>query len=316
MLPESIHDFEFLLFEGFSNIALSCAMEPLRDVKLRAGRKRANWIVTTLDGERATSSSGLQIVPNSTFQADRPSKRLVLVAGYGVRNITNPDLRAKLRIAARQCEAVVAIDAAAWLLADAGLLDGHVATIHWQDLKEFAEAFPAVATTSDHFVKSGKYYTCGGASTVLELMFDMLSSLFGPATAFDASNMFVYSDKRAPGATKSAPNLSVRGSPMLVKAVELIAEDIQFPMSTSEIAKHIGVSSRTLHRTFLSELHVTPGKFRSRFRLKQAEYLAASTDLSLEQIALRCGYASASSLCRAYKGVFEETLIRKVSQMV
>lgn len=311
-MTKAAHAFEFLLFDGFSNIALSCAMEPLRDVKLRAGRPRANWIVTSLDGDKVTSSSGLQVIPERGFSADQAGSLLVLVAGYGVRRHASARLSSQLRVAVRHCEAIIAIDSAAWLLAEAGLLDGRQATIHWQELEEFAEAFPYVDTTRRHVVKSGKYFTCGGASTVLELMLDLLGNLFGPAAALNASSMFVYSGDRTGARDTAVPSLPAMASPLLKSAVELMAENIRTPLSKMAIAAELGVSERTLHRAFQSELQATPGRFAANLRLKQAEYLSKSTALPLEQIALRCGYASASSLCRAYKAAFGESLVKRL----
>lgn len=303
-------DFEFLLFEGFSNIVLSCAMEPLRDARLRSGRHRANWVVSTTDGLPVRSSSGLQIVPDRAFDAKRPGKRLVLVAGYGVRGTTNRALNATLRSAARHCEAIVAVDSAAWLLAGAGVLDGRKATIHWHELKEFAEAFPNVTVLEDRFVKSGTIYSCGGASTVLDLMFEILSGLFGPETAFEASNMFLYSGgtKNAPPSNPNLSGLAAPASDILLAAIDFIAASLASPTTVADIAHHVDVSERTLNRIFMKELQTTPGKFIVRYRLKHAKYLSEQTDFSIGQIALRCGYCSAPSLCRAYKTMFGETL--------
>lgn len=291
-------------------MVLSCAMEPLRDVKVRGGRRRANWAVSTWDGKTVRSSSGLQIMPDKKFDPSRPAKRLVLVAGYGVRDISFPRLNQALRATARQCEALVALDAAPWLLAAAGLLDGQNATIHWQEADELTDKFPNVRVSRERFVKSGKIYTCGGASTVLDLMFEILSNMFGPATAFDASNMFIYSQDKASTSAVEVPGFIEHGSQIILSALELISTTLADPMPINRIAKDLGISPRTLHRVFLKELQTTPGKYIAQFRLKQAKYLADSTRLPVEKIALRCGYSSGPSLCRAYKTAFEETLRR------
>jgi transcriptional regulator GlxA family with amidase domain len=308
MKTKIVHDFEFLLFEGFSNIVLSCAMEPLRDAKLRADRRRANWVVSSLDGAKVRSSSGLQIIPDKVFNPNKPAKRLFLVAGYGVREIVNRQLKDALRTAARLSQAMIALDSASWLMADAGLLDGYAATIHWQELDAFAEAFPNVDVLTSGFVKSGHFYTCGGASSVLDLMFDILSDLFGPATAFEVSNMFIYSRSNASVRANDIPNLVEQGSKTLLAALDLISDSIETPLTTASIADQVGVSPRTLNRVFIKELQTTPGKFATLFRLKQAKYLAQSTELPLENIALRSGFGSAPSLCRAYKDAFGQTL--------
>ena len=98
------------------------------------------------------------------------------------------------------------------------------------------------------------------------------------------------------------------GSEPLAAAIDIIAETVETPLKTPEIAARVGTSERTLTRLFRRELGMSPGKYAALFRLRHAKYLAEETRLSLEDIALRCGYASAPSLCRCYKAQFGVTL--------
>lgn len=145
-------------------------MEPLRDVRMNSGQEVAGWRVSTLDGAPVTSSSGLQITPDGAFSEDQGNRTLVLVAGYHVREQVTPALLTRLRSAVRRAERVLALDTAAWLLAAAGVLDGHTATIHWQELEAFTETFPKVEVSTARFVRSGPFLTCGGASTALDMI--------------------------------------------------------------------------------------------------------------------------------------------------
>ncbi len=308
MLPKPQRDFEFLLFDGFSNFVLSCAMEPLRDIKIRAGRRRANWCISSIDGAPVFSSSGLQIVPDKAFSSDSSAKRVVLVSGYNIRSFINKNLLADMRNVARNCEAMIALDTASWVLAEAGLLDGREATIHWQEFNNFADTFPKVLTTNRRFVLSEKFHTCGTASGALDLILALAGDLFGPSVAVDTSNMFVYSPEKTSENNNQALHLDTGISEVLTKAIDLIADNIETPLTTRQIANNVGVSSRSLNRVFKRNLQTTPGKYASQFRLKQAKYLSQETHLSLDQIASRCGYSSASSLCRSYKDAFSTTL--------
>lgn len=295
-------------------MVLSCAMEPLRDAKMRESRRRANWCISTLDGEAVSSSSGVTVLPHRQFDPRAPAKRLVLIAGYGVREMAKPELLADIRLATRLCNKMIAMDSAPWLLAAAGVLDGRPGTIHWQELDDFRETFPNVVASSKRFVKSDKIYTCGGASTALDLILAILVEMFGPSTAMGASNMFIFDPEKAQDASDEFPKLRQSGSKTLQAAVRLISKNLETPLSASEISKNLGISSRTLNRVFAEELQITPGRFATVFRLKQAEYFARHTNLPLVQIALRCGYTSAPSLCRAYKHTFDVPLRKHVSQ--
>lgn len=300
--------FEFLLFGGFSNMVLASAMEPLRDVRVHSGLEAARWRVSTLDGAPAASSSGLRITPDGAFDDRGGNRVLVLVAGYHVRGQAAPPLLARLRTAVRHAEMVLALDTAAWLLAAAGLLEGHSATIHWQELDAFAETFPGTEVTTARFVRSGPFLTCGGASTALDMMLSLIRDLYGAAAAFGASTMFVHDPSRQSGLNRGAARLAQKGSPKVLQAANLMAETIEAPISTAALAGKLSLSERTLARAFQRELGMTPGRYYRMLRLQHARYLAEETHLSLEQIALRCGFSSASSLGRAFAALYGRTL--------
>ncbi|WP_260018895.1 GlxA family transcriptional regulator [Leisingera sp. S132] len=289
-------------------MVLASAMEPLRDVRMNAGQDVAGWRVSTLDGAPVRSSSGLQITPDGVFDARQGNRTLVLVAGYHVREQVMPALLAKIRTATRAAKLVLAVDTAAWLLAAAGVLDGQTATIHWQELDAFAETFPNVEVSTARFVRSGAFLTCGGASTALDMMLSLIQDLYGSAAAFGASTMFVYDPSRQSELNRGAARLEQRGSPKILKAANLMAETIETPLSTAALARRVSLSERTLARAFQRELGMTPGKYYKMLRLQHARYLSEETHLSLEQIALRCGFSSASSLGRSFSGHFGRTI--------
>lgn len=300
--------FEFLLLDGFSNMVLASALEPLRDVKIRSMFADLDWEVTTLDGADVASSSQLKLSPDRRFDPERTRGTLVVVAGYSVREQITKELVSMIRVASRNACQVLALDTASWLLAEAGVLDGHRATIHWQELDAFAEAFPNVDTSSARYVNSGPFKTCGGASTALEMILELIQNTFGPAAAFDASSMFIFDPARQKDGNRSAAKLRDRGSPNLLKALNVIAENIETPLTTFELAERVSVSERTLNRTFSDELGVTPGKYYKLYRLQYAKYLAQETRSSTEQIALRCGFSCASALRRSFTKEFGKSI--------
>lgn len=308
-MPNTTPDFEFLLFDGFSNLVLASAMEPLRDTKLRARRRRANWIVSTVDGQPATSSSGLKIAPDHSFDANNPAKRLVLVAGYHARKLINRDLSAKLRVAARKANLIIALDCAPWLLAAAGLLDQRKAAIHWQERDAFFETFPKVQMSQDGYITSGPFLTCGGAHATFDMMLGLIRDLFGDDAAFEASTMFI--NEAPQHYDQLEQELRLTGSQLLVTCFRLMVEHLETPLAPSDFAHRTGVSERSLHREFKHMVGVSPGKYYQMLRLKHAKHLAEESALNLTQIALRCGFSSAPSLCRAYKDTFGATLRTK-----
>ncbi len=304
MSSNSHEKFEFLLLDGFSNMVLASALEPLRDVKMRSIFAGLEWEVTTLNGETVASSSRLKFSPDRRFEPDKTRGTLVIVAGYSIREQITKELVSMIRQASRNARRVLALDTASWLLAEAGVLEGHSATIHWQELDAFEEAFPNVDTSNARYVSSGPFMTCGGASTALEMILELIQDTFGPAAAFDASSMFIFDPARQKDQHRGAARLNDRGSPKLLKALNIIAENVEHPLTTFELAERVSTSERTLCRAFSDELGMTPGKYYKLYRLQHARYLAQETRLSTEQIALRCGFSCASALGRSFSREF------------
>lgn len=271
---------------------------------MRGLNEGLDWQVSSLDGDRVTSSSGLKVMPDGPFDPTKTDRFLVLVAGYHVHEQITPDLLQKIRLATRNSSMILAVDAATWILASAGLLDGHKATIHWQELETFAEGFPKIEVSTARFVRSGRYITCGGASTALDMILSLIQENFGAAAAFDASTMFIYDPGRQNEMGRGAVRLREQGSPKLLAALDVMAENIENPLTTFELAERSSLSERSLNRLFQRELGLTPGKYYRLFRLKRARTLAQDTQLSQEQIALRCGFASGVSLSRSFRAEF------------
>ncbi|WP_259812137.1 GlxA family transcriptional regulator [Aliiroseovarius crassostreae] len=308
MSPTQVSNFEFLLFDGYSNMVLASAMEPLRDVGLRALSATLSWSISTLDGQSVRSSSGINVTPDHAFDPAVENRTLVLVSGYRFRDLTNSTLLANLRQACRNADKVLALDTATWLLASAGVLDGHLATIHWQELDALKDHFPRVKADKARYVRSGKFITCGGASTALDMILDLIGETYGAAAAFDASSMFVYDLARQSEQGRGARKLRENGSPQILMALNVMAENVETPLTTFEIAKQVGLSERSLNRAFSREIGITPGKYFQMFRLQRARNLAEETNLSAEQIALRCGYSSAASLVRSFQDAFGQSI--------
>lgn len=292
----------FLLFEGFSNMVLSCLLEPLRAVRDQG--QAVTWHVLTADARPVRSSSGLLVAPDG--DAGGPFDLLIVVAGYGFRDHAGgPGLRRILALA-RQSRIVVGADTGSWLLAAAGLLAGHRATIHWSLLPEFAEAFPDMQADPAAFVMEGRVWSCGGASAALDLTLALISDRFGKASAFAASSMFLHDADHSrrggvPGRAAGGLSLVGNGTARLHRVIDLMVELIETPLPLPRIAARCGLSLSNLERLFRAEAGMSPGRYFQMLRLARAQDLAAGTDLDLREIALRCGYANASALGKAFR---------------
>lgn len=303
MKPLSV---QILLFSGFSNMVLACALEPLRAVRdLMPGA--VSWQVLTLSDAPVHTSSGLSLTPDGPWEDTGKCDLLIVVASYDYAAQTGAVTNAGLRKMARRAGITAGVDTGSWFMAAAGLLDRRRATIHWQTTAEFAETFPRVDTTHARYVKDGPYWTAGGAAATLDMMLELIEERFGPGIAFDVSTLFVH-DAARHEAGRGPDRLNARGTPALRTTVTRMVETIETPLPLAQLAREVGMSERTLTRLFTDELGMAPGKYYQSLRLARARDLAASGQASVSEIALRTGFASAATLSRAFSAHFGQTL--------
>lgn len=301
----------FLLFDGFSNMVLASAVEPLRAANDLSGRRLFEHVLLTVDGRPALSSSRIAIAPDAAALAAPPLDALFVVAGYDARAFAVAPVLSALRRLARRTPVLAGLDVGAWLLAAAGLLAGRRATVHWQELENFAEAFPAVGVSSDRTIVDGDRMTAGGATTVMELMLRLVRERGGAALAFDVTNMFVYDVAPASRESRRGALPFARRAPQLERAIAEMRRTAAAPLPLARIADAAATSLRTLERLFPRELGVSPAKYYQMVRLGVARSLVEETALSAAEIAARTGFASTATLSRAFSAHFG-TSIRTV----
>ncbi|RFC63975.1 GlxA family transcriptional regulator [Mesorhizobium denitrificans] len=285
-------------------MVLASAIEPLRVARDYSDNAQFTWRLLSVDGRDVTSSSGMTIRCDAPLNQARDLDILFVVAGYGARSQTKPALTKALQLVERRVPMLGALDSGAWLLASAGLLDGHKATIHWQDINQFSETHLNVEVVTDRYVMDGNRVTAGGATTVTDLMLKLIGDRGGGALAFDVSNMFVYdSRQRRP----QDGDVVVR-APQLTKAVAIMRANVEHPIGLALLAAQAALSERTLARLFEREFGIGPGRYYQNIRLDVARSLVEETSLSASEIAARSGFASSSCLSRAYKDHFRHGL--------
>lgn len=314
MSPKSPFHLTFLLFDGFSNMVLASAIEPLRAARDLSGRQLFSWQLCSPDGDAITSSSRAVISADLPLSRVGATDALILVAGYGIRNHLNQESAAAVRRKARGLPVVGGLDTGAWLLARTGLLAGRNATIHWMEKREFAENFPEVRILDAPYVIDGNIVTCGDAQSVLTWSLDLIGKHAGEALRFDVANMFGSVQKSGDRALKRgyAGRMSDHGLPAaLQRAIIVMRETAEQPLKLPAIADRVAVSERSMDRLFHRYLGMSAGQYYSQIRLSHARALALDTNLSLYEIAFRTGFSSPSTLARAYRVKFGETLRQK-----
>lgn len=289
-----------LLFDGFSNHCLANAIEPLRAANTLGRGLHYEWRYLSLTGAAATSSSGLRILPDAPLR-DGSGDLLLVMPSYGFREFAAGGTSRGLRAAARRFGVVAGLDTGAWLLAQAGLLAGCEATIHWDELTAMAEAFPDLTVVRERFVIAGNRITCSGAMASFDLVLHLIAQVHGMVLALEVEHLFMTRDL-----TTQVP--AVRAGRRLSRAaVALMLAHLERPLSVAEISRRLRCSQRKLEQTVRADLSVTPQRLYQGLRLAEALRLVEKTDMAVSEVALRSGYRDTSAMIRAFRQTFGQT---------
>lgn len=295
-----------LVLANASILCVASTVDPLRAANRMAGERLFDWRIVSTDGSPPLTTSGLPVTVEGPFTTAAPSDMLIVIGGFGTREMELRPLLSTLHRNARSAQSFGGVEAGSWLLARAGLLDGRSATTHWEDLEDFAAAFPAIDVRPDRYVIDGPAFTAGGASPIFDLMLHLVRSRLGMATALDVASVFIYDQTRNPADTQPLVSLGrLEGyDPRLLHAIRLMESRVDQPLTISAIAMRAGVTARTLETIFHKAIGETPGAYYSRLRLSAARRLVVDTRISMAEIAARTGFGSAAGFSRAFSSAF------------
>ncbi len=293
----------FLVLPGSSLMCVASAIDPLRGANRIAGARVFDWRVVSCDGLAPATSAAMPIaVSGALDEAADEGRALIAVGGFGTRDFSQPRMVNIFRRLARRACAVGGVEAGAWLLARSGLLNGRAATTHWEDLEDFAAAFPDVDVRPDRYVVDGPVFTTGGASPTFDLMLHLIRSRLGMAVALDVASLFIYDQARR--ATDAQPLVSLGRldghDPRLAQTIRMMESHLDRPLTVGAIARRVGISARTLEKAFLAAIGESPGAYYLRLRLNAARRLVLDTRSPMADIAERTGFSSAAAFSRAF----------------
>ena len=309
MPPEADREFrttivDVLVLDQFSLMCLAATVEPLRAANRVAAQPLYRWRLLSRDGAAQTTTSGITVAVDAAFLPDEARDILFVIGSFAARSIDRA-LLAGLRRAARQRLSLGGVEAGSWLLARAGLLDGYAATTHWEDLEEFAAAFPKIAVRKDRFVMDRTRWTAGGAAPALDMMLTMLRAEHGLPLALNVASVFIY-DQQLASAPQPAVSLGrlLLGDPALAAAIALMQQQLEEPLPLSEIAERSGVLLRTLQARFRAQLGQSPHAYYLDLRLSAAKRMLEQSASSVAEVATAHGFGSASAFARAFRQRF------------
>jgi transcriptional regulator GlxA family with amidase domain len=294
---------DFLIFDQFSNHCMANCLEPFRAANTLATQERYRWNIVTVDGLPVKSSSDLRLMPDQALNKTSRADFLFVIASYDFRQRDTAQTRRALRSAAGRYKTIVGLDAGPWLMASAGLLEGHRCTVHWDIIDEFSEEFPDLDVERQRYIWDGAVASCGGAMAAFDLSLDLIGQQNGATLALDVASIFM---------SMSAPSPQFSTNPMckisLVKdAIDLMQANIENVLTIPNIAKQIGAPAKQLYRAFIKDIGQTPNDTYRNLRLSFARHLLHTTQHSIQEIVVRTGYQDQSAFSRAFKVRFGQS---------
>lgn len=183
----------------------------------------------------------------------------------------------------------------AFILGQAGLLDGRKATTHWQNASALADRFPNCQVDPDRiYIKDGPLITSAGVTAGIDLALAIVNEDHGSVTALSVAKRLVVVAQRQGGQSQFSPYIAAPSddnSP-LGKTYGYVMSNLQKRLTVSELAAEVGMSERTFARFFAQEANTTPAEFVELARVDAARNLLEGSSLALKEVAFECGFGS------------------------
>ena len=262
-------------------------------------------VVTNVDRLTVEGEGGvLTFVARHHFaKVEGECDSVLLVCGLGSRSVCDAALSAWLKKMAGEVRRLGAVCVGAFLLAEAGLLNGRRATAHWKFGGELAARYPFVRVEHEPlWVKDGNIYTSAGFSAGIDLALAWVEEDCGAGLAHEAARELVLFLRRPGGQPQVSVSLASQASEMTsIRELQIwIAEHLETRLSVEDLADRMAMSVRNFERVFTREVGTTPSQYVLQMRVEAARRLLERSDGGLKQVASAAGFSSVDVMRRAF----------------
>ncbi len=295
-----------LAFDGVNLLDLSGPLQAFEASESnRDAPEHYEMIVASVEGGEIQTSARVPIVTRKLADIEHLAFDTVMVGG-GSRNgrpAAPPELVDWITSHAGKARRMCSICAGAFMLADAGLLEGRRATTHWVWAKLLQDEHPAISVTPDSiYVNDGKMWTSAGVTAGIDMTLALIEQDYGYRVAIDAARKLVVFMKRPGGQAQFSVPLLFQSqkddgfSELHAWMRQNLADDLK----VERLAGKAGMSERSFSRVYTARVGHTPAKTVEAMRFEAACGLLESTQLVLKQVAALAGLGNEQNLRRVF----------------
>lgn len=286
------------------DIAGPCDVFAAADQALNGEGGYEVMLASPLNTKTIHSKSGIDLIcPVIATSITRPIDTLI-VAGFPMAMLkTSPHFIQWLRDIYPRLNRIGSICVGTYALAEAGILDGKQATTHWEHSQQFQLRYPQIKVdTNPFYTQDGNVYSSGGVASGIDLSMALVEEDYGREVALRVARKLVLHLKRPGYQSQFSKLLEVNSFENSIAGklypwmIHHLAEDL----SIEQLAEHSSMSVRNFARVFPRETGLTPAKFVEKVRVEVARKYLEDSDLSMEQIAEKCGLGGLISMRRTF----------------
>jgi transcriptional regulator GlxA family with amidase domain len=306
----------FVVFPGFNMMGLA-VISAFEFANVHLDKPAYEVQLLSETGGIVRASMGMNIVTEPFGDANFDT--LILGGGTEIAPST-PGLIEFVGKALERHRRVAATCTGAFVLAEAGLLDGRRATTHWYHARDLQARFPKVKVEEDRiFIADGPVWTSAGATAGVDLALALIENDFGPDVARSVAKKLVVYHRRAGGQSQFSALLELEPkSDRIQSALTYAKRNLTSKLTVHELADAAHLSPRQFSRAFHAETGQSPAKAVENLRLETARLMMEQTRHPIEVIARQTGFADRDRMRRAFLRAFGQPpqVIRRNAEVV
>ena len=291
-------------------IAFSAAIEPLRIANRFLPDPAYEWCLLSEDGNPVKASNNILVNVDGSLDEIRRGlvgpnypEMILICSGLMANKYVNNQLSIWLRKMYAEGVLIGGMCTGAWVLAQTGLLANRRCAIHWEDMPTFSEAFPDIDAQASLFEIDGNITTCAGGTAALDMMLNIIGRHVGVEIQTKVCEQVLIDQTRSATDRQRMPlwaRLGIQNNKLLF-IIELMEANLSEPLPLIELSHYTNLSRRQIERLFRKYLGRSPARYYLDLRLERARHLLLQSDMPIIEVAIACGFVSASHFSKCYR---------------